>query len=79
MESIPIAELKAHLSEQVKKAAAGERIVILDHKRPVAILAPLQEELQIAKSASRKYRYRDLAPLTSIDSLIALREERGDR
>jgi antitoxin (DNA-binding transcriptional repressor) of toxin-antitoxin stability system len=78
METIAIAELKAHLSEHVRKAAAGARIVILDHKRPVAMMTPLQEEIQIAKPASGTYRCPALTPLVDKDPLAVLLEERGD-
>jgi antitoxin (DNA-binding transcriptional repressor) of toxin-antitoxin stability system len=78
MDTIAIADLKAHLSAEVKKAAAGAKIIILDHKRPVAMMTALQDEIQIARPASGTYRYRDLSPLVSKDPLAALLEERGD-
>lgn len=77
METIAIAVLKAHLSEEVKKAAAGARIVILDRKRPVAMLTPLQDGIQLARPASGTYEYRELTPLTGKDPVGVLQEERG--
>jgi prevent-host-death family protein len=41
MASVGVRDLKAHLSAYVQRAAAGESIVITDHGKPVARLAPL--------------------------------------
>lgn len=79
MRTIAIAKLKAHLSAEVKKAAAGERIVVVDHNHPVALLAPLPAGLPFTRRASSRYRYRDLPPLVKRDPLAALGEERADR
>jgi antitoxin (DNA-binding transcriptional repressor) of toxin-antitoxin stability system len=79
MKTIAIADLKAHMSAEVKKASAGEKIIILDHKRPVAMMVPLQDDLQIADPAEGTYRFRKLSPLIHKDPLAALLEERGDR
>lgn len=38
---VGIRELKAHLSDYVRRAQKGEVIVITDHGRPTAVLAPL--------------------------------------
>ena len=40
---VGIAELKAHLSEYVARAKAGERIVVCDRNTPVAELRATQE------------------------------------
>jgi prevent-host-death family protein len=41
---VPIAELKARLSEYLARARAGEDVVITDRGTPVARLAPLAGE-----------------------------------
>ena len=41
---VGIRELKAHLSEYVGKAAAGEHIVVTDRGRPVAQLSGLDNQ-----------------------------------
>ena len=38
-----IADIKAHLSEYVERAARGERIVICRHNTPLAELRPVEE------------------------------------
>jgi antitoxin (DNA-binding transcriptional repressor) of toxin-antitoxin stability system len=79
MRTIAIAALKAHLSAEVKKASGGERIVIVDHHHPVALLTPLPTGLSMARTAASRYVVRDLAPLVSRDPLENLDEERADR
>ena len=41
---INLAEAKAHLSELVERAAAGERIIITRRGKPVATLVAVEEE-----------------------------------
>ncbi len=42
METISISNLKAHLSTELKKVQKGTRIMVLDHKHPVAELIPAE-------------------------------------
>ena len=42
MKSVPIHELKRHLSDLIDAAAGGERILITRHNRPVASLVPVE-------------------------------------
>lgn len=42
-ERVGIRELRQDLSRYVKRAREGERVVVTDRNRPVAILAPLPE------------------------------------
>lgn len=43
MKTINVSELKAHLSEYLKLAARGTRIIVKDRDQPVAQLAPLEK------------------------------------
>lgn len=47
MKRVGVAELKAHLSREVRAAAAGETIIVLDRSHPVAQLGPLESGLTI--------------------------------
>ena len=40
MQTIGVRELKAHLSEYLKRVQAGEHVTITDRGRPIAIIAP---------------------------------------
>ena len=44
---VGVRELKAHLSEYLDRAAAGETITVTDRGRPVAVLAPLPSTVSL--------------------------------
>lgn len=79
MKTISISKLKAHLSTELKEVKKGSCIVVLDHKHPVAILGPYKEEPLFVREAQQPYSYKELAPLTTIDPLDKMEEERADR
>lgn len=78
METISISSLKTHLSSELKKVQNGTRIIVLDHKRPVAELIPTDREELFFSVAEKNYSYRALSPLTEKDPLFELEEERND-
>jgi len=45
METVGIKELKNNLSRYLKKVKSGERIIITDRKKEVALITPLIKEL----------------------------------
>jgi prevent-host-death family protein len=57
--TVKIAELKAHLSEMVAKAEAGEEVVITRGNRPVARLAPLDETERARAALEEMLALRD--------------------
>ena len=79
MKTISVSQLKAHLSAQLKEVNNGSRIVVLDHKHPVAVLGPYEEEPLFVQEAQHPYSYRELEPLTNVDPLEKMEEERSDR
>jgi antitoxin (DNA-binding transcriptional repressor) of toxin-antitoxin stability system len=79
METISISALKAHLSAKIKEVRRGQRLIVLDHKQPVAMLSSLDEEPLFVKEAEQPYSYKKLAPLTDTDPVEKLKEERKDR
>lgn len=44
MKRIGIRQAKAHLSQLVRAAAAGECIIVTDNKKPVAMIGPRLED-----------------------------------
>ena len=44
MKQVTIQELKSQLSALINEAAAGARILITKHRRPVACLTPAEDE-----------------------------------
>ena len=44
MEHVSVRELRQHLSRYLRRVEKGERLVVTERRRPVAVLAPLPEE-----------------------------------
>lgn len=78
MNTIAIAELKAHLSAELKKVRAGATLLIMDRKQPVARIIPLNSGLKLSKRASRSPQWIDYEPLLQTDPLVALDAERAE-
>jgi prevent-host-death family protein len=78
METISVSALKAHLSGELKKVKQGARVVVLEHKRPIAVLIPYESEALIIREPEAPYEYRDLAALTTRDPSDVLDEERAE-
>ena len=78
METISVSNLKAHLSGELKRVQKGTRLIIVDHHRPVAVLAPLPDSLSFVRTAKKAYTVRSLSPLSTIDPLPLLVAERED-
>jgi len=79
MKTISVSNLKTHLSAELKKVKAGEPVVVLDHKHPVAMVVPFEAEPLFVKEAAKSYEYKSLTPLTNKDPLSALLQERDER
>ncbi len=79
METISVSALKTHLSAELKKVQKGMRITVVEHKRPVAVIGPIEKVSLFVREASIPYRYAELSPLTATDPLRYLAEDRGDR
>jgi antitoxin (DNA-binding transcriptional repressor) of toxin-antitoxin stability system len=85
MSQVKISELKARLSAHVRAAEAGRVITIMDRSRAVARLGPISThepglEVIPAMRPFKSVRNVRLPATTSkVDSLRALRAERGDR
>ena len=86
MKRIGIAELKARLSEQLKKVQRGETVIVMDRDRAVAKIVPYHEHRVELVVHPPKVAYRTLGDIPegppiphTGDILEALAEERADR
>jgi antitoxin (DNA-binding transcriptional repressor) of toxin-antitoxin stability system len=79
MKTISVSSLKSHLSAELKKVQAGETMVVLDHRHPVARVVPFEGEPLFLREASGTYVCKALPPLTDIDPMRALGQEREER
>lgn len=71
MEHVSIRELRQHLSRYLWRVEKGERLVVTDRRRPVAMLAPLPEEddvldylIAIGEATPARGNLLDLPPPT---------------
>ena len=44
MKTVPIQYLKKNLSSVISEASVGERVMVLKHQRPVAVIGPVSSE-----------------------------------
>ena len=79
MKTTSVSELKAHLSAQLRRVKAGEHLVVLEHRRPVAVLAPYAEERLLVREPDSSYEPPELAPLTTRDPGPKLDRDREER
>lgn len=49
---VAVRELKAHLSAYLHRAAAGELITVTDRGRPIAVLGPVLDRVDLATAAA---------------------------
>ena len=78
MKTISVSELKTHLSAELKRVQKGTTLTVVDHKRPVATLAPIETENIFAQEAACSYQYEPLSALIGVDPLDLLAEERKE-
>ena len=48
MKTASVSDLKNNLSARLKQVIAGEPLIITDHRKPVAVVYPLEQELMDA-------------------------------
>ena len=79
MKTVSIQELKARISALLAEAAAGTRVLITKHRRPVAMLAPPENEpLHVGKRFGRARLEPLLHEATAGRYLEVLGEDRRD-
>jgi prevent-host-death family protein len=82
MSKVGIADLKAHLSEHLRKVRGGRTITILDRDTPVAQIVPYEADRPLeVRRASRKPGDLRLPPPPArpTDSLSILLKDRSSR
>lgn len=82
MSKVGIADLKAHLSEHLRKVRRGHTLIVLDRDTPVARIVPYDSEspLQVRRATSKPTELRlPPPPPTPTDSLKVLLQDRASR
>lgn len=79
---VGIAELKAHLSQYVSRARAGERIIVCDRNVPAAELSALKTVRGLEPATRPVASIRGLSGVPAknpVDVVALLSEDRGER
>jgi prevent-host-death family protein len=82
MNKVGIADLKAHLSEHLRKVRGGRTITVLDRDRPVAKIVPydLASPLEVRRATRKPGDLRlPSPPPRPTDSLSVLLRDRTSR
>ena len=82
MTKVGIADLKARLSEHLRKVRSGRTLTVLDRDTPVAKIVPYEVEAPLeVRRATRKLRDLRLPPPPAkpTDSLAVLLQDRASR
>lgn len=82
MSEVGIAELKAHLSEHLRKVRRGRTVTVFDRATPIAQIVPYDAETPLeVRRATRKPRGLRLPPPPArrTDSLATLLQDRAAR
>ncbi|MFP4375448.1 MAG: type II toxin-antitoxin system Phd/YefM family antitoxin [Spirochaetales bacterium] len=79
MKTSSVSNLKARLSEMLRTVKSGEEVVVLEHRRPIAVIKPHTGDSLIIRAATGTYAAGPLEPLTDVDPVGPLAQERSDR
>ncbi len=81
MSKVKIADLKAHLSEHLRKVRRGRTLTVLDRETPVARIVPYdaEEPLEIRRATRKPADLRPTLPPARTDSLSVLLQDRASR
>jgi len=82
MSKVGIADLKAHLSQHLRRVRGGRTITVVDRETPVAQIIPYDAErpLEIRRASRKPGELRRAAPLANgTDSLTVLLRDRASR
>jgi prevent-host-death family protein len=82
MSKVGIADLKAHLSEHLRKVRSGRTLTVLDRDTPIAQIIPYDAEapLEIRRATRKPHDLRlPPSPLSATDSLSVLLQDRASR
>jgi prevent-host-death family protein len=82
MRKVGVADLKAHLSEHLRRVRGGRTITVVDRDTPVAQIVPygVETALEIRRATRKPGELRLPPPLANkIDSLALLLRDRASR
>jgi len=76
--TVAVAELKAHLSAELRRVQEGETTIIVDHRKPVARLSGLGSVPRYARRREYPFVWQEFEPLMKGDLQAMIDKERAD-
>ncbi len=76
--TVAVAELKAHLSAELRRVQEGETTIIVDHRKPIARLSGLGSVPRYARRRLNAFVWQELEPLIIGDLQALIDKERAD-
>jgi len=76
--TVAVAELKAHLSAELRRVQEGETTIIVDHRKPIARLSGLGSVPRYARRRLYPFVWQELEPLMTGDLHALIEKERAD-
>lgn len=76
--TVAVAELKAHLSAELRRVQEGETTIIVDHRKPVARLSGLGAVPRYARRRLYPFVWQKFEPLLTGDLQALIDKERAD-
>ncbi len=76
--TVAVAELKAHLSAELRRDPGRETTVIEHHRKPLALLSGLDPIPKYAPSTRGPFVWREFEPLTTSAIQALIDKERAD-
>ena len=76
--AVAIADLKAHLSAELRNVRHAGSIIVLDHKKPVARLTRIEEGPSYAARSNKPFVWKEFSPLIVGDIQPLIEAERAD-
>jgi prevent-host-death family protein len=77
MTTVSAYEAKTHLPRLIRAVERGETVIITRHGKPVARLAPIEDQrgAEVTEAIERIKRLRRRLPKVSLEELLAARHE----
>jgi len=76
--AVAIADLKAHLSAELRNVRSSGSIIVLDHKKPVARLTRIEDGAAYVQRSTKPFVWKELSPLINGDIQPLIDAERSD-
>ena len=76
--TVAVAELKAHLSAELRRVKEGETTVIDDHRKPVARLTGIGSLPRYARRSCNPFIWKEFHSLINGDIQVVIDDERAD-